>query len=69
MGRRIIFRTSGGRFRRAPSLAELGYPVATGGKTCGGCGHLWYPILVTGRCPKCDSSEGTVSTPEEARDG
>lgn len=60
MGSRMKFRQGNGRFRRAPSLEELGFPVAKGAKECAGCGHVWYPIVVTGVCPKCGSTDGQM---------
>lgn len=59
MGRRMVFRRPNGRFRRAPSLEEMGFPVAKAGKECE-CGHCWNPLVTTGKCPKCGSQAGTM---------
>lgn len=43
----------GGRFAKAPSLEDLGLPVAHEEMVCANCGHRWHPILTTGNCPQC----------------
>jgi len=54
--KRRLFRHNG-RFSKPPSLEQMGYPVAHSEMTCANCGHKWFPILITGHCPKCDSQE------------
>ena len=57
--KRAMFRR-GGRFSRAPSLADLGYPVSDGGiRICNACGEEWRPVLTTGTCPKCGSQNNS----------
>lgn len=58
--KQILHRRSNGRFRRAPSLEEMGWDVAHGGKECAQCGERWNPLLVSGVCPECGSQEGTM---------
>jgi rubrerythrin len=59
MGRRMVFRQSNGRYKKAPSLCELMPNVNAAGEVmiCGKCGHEWRPVLTTGCCPKCDNQE------------
>lgn len=66
MGSRVQFRRSNGRFRRAPSLEEMGFDVAQTPRRCK-CGCVWQPILVTGQCPDCGAAESEPSTVEELR--
>jgi len=55
--KRRLFR-SGGRFSKAPTLEQLGYPVSDGGlRICNPCGEEWRPILITGICPKCGAQD------------
>lgn len=63
--KRIIQRESGGRFRRT-TLKDIGLDPSSlqdGFAICKGCGHgesvdkRWFPIVVTGVCPKCGSQE------------
>ncbi len=59
--KRIIHRGLGGQFRKS-TLQDLGIPacdVQKGKARCAGCGHEWFPILVTGVCPECGSQEKT----------
>lgn len=60
MGSRFLHRRGDGRFRRAPSLEEIGFDVAKAAKECGGCGHRWNPVLVSGRCPQCGGTDGRM---------
>ncbi len=41
-----------GRFAKTPSLETMGLDLADSDRRCQ-CGHVWRPILVTGRCPEC----------------
>jgi predicted Zn-ribbon and HTH transcriptional regulator len=45
----------GGRFSKAPSLEQMGFEVNDRERTCANCGENFFPVLVTGRCPKCDT--------------
>ena len=49
-------RKTNGQFGRM-SITELGLvkenELARGSMICSKCGHKWYPILITGKCPKC----------------
>lgn len=64
--KRMMFR-KGGKFAKAPSLKEQGYPVSDGNEVCAHCGfgsnEPWRPILKTGYCPEC---EGTEKIPSQA---
>jgi Zn finger protein HypA/HybF involved in hydrogenase expression len=46
----------GGRFAKAASLSEMGFPVAKNAYRCE-CGHEWNPVLITGHCPECGSDK------------
>lgn len=64
--KRAMFRR-GGRFSKAPSLADLGYPVADGSRICNACGEKWRPVLITGTCPKCGTENNSRAIETEQR--
>ena len=60
---RIIQRRSGGQFRRT-TLQDFGISkseLSDGNMVCANCGYggeeKWHPVLKTGFCPKCQSTE------------
>ena len=57
--KRQVFRR-GGRFSKPPTLADMGFPVADGERTCRHCGHKWWPVLETGTCPNCNTKRAAV---------
>lgn len=46
---------SGGRFTSSLTLEEMGFKTNHEKRTCGNCGHVWFPVLLTGRCPECQT--------------
>ncbi len=63
----LMFR-SGGRFAKPPSLSQLGYDVNDRERTCANCGEKWFPVLATGRCPKCDTPLGSANSGDGKHD-
>ena len=61
---RIIQRRSSGQFRRT-TLQDFGISqseLSDGNMICANCGYgegveKWHPVLKTGYCPKCQSTE------------
>lgn len=64
------FRQRNGRFRRPPSLEELGFDVNDEERVCNECGHHWIPLLKSGVCPKCKATDSRPAAEKEgnARD-
>jgi rubrerythrin len=62
MGSRRVFRQGNGRFRRPPSLEEMGFDVNKGGEllTCLTCGAEWRPVLMSGTCPMCKTPRAAL---------
>lgn len=60
--KRMLFR-SGGRFAKAPSLEQMGFDVCDGPRRCS-CGHVWSPLLASGRCPECGAQDSVPIEPE-----
>lgn len=50
--KRMMFR-NGGRFAKAPTLEQMGFDVNKTERRCDACGYVWFPVLVSGECPKC----------------
>jgi len=50
--KRAMYR-HGGRFAKAPSLEDLGFPVAKGEMQCEKCGYRCYPLVTTWTCSQC----------------
>lgn len=46
----------GGKFAKAPTLAEQGYVINTQRRKCAHCGNEWTPIIATGKCPSCGTA-------------
>jgi hypothetical protein len=68
---RMVFR-SHGRYAKAPSLQAMGFDVNTVDRKCDGCGHVWFPILISGECPQCGNNQSTpvcTCTPVTFPDG
>ena len=63
--KRRMFR-KGGKFAKAPTLAEQGAPVSEGGEICANCAYglneAWHPLLKTGYCPECKCAEKRPNT-------
>lgn len=50
--KRAMYR-SRGRFAKAPSLEDLGFPVAHGELQCAECGYRCHPLVTTWICSEC----------------
>jgi len=46
---------SASRFSKSPTLEQLGYDVNHSERECNRCGHVWFPVLISGHCPQCDA--------------
>jgi hypothetical protein len=51
-------RLSNGRFARVTFRDIFEVDPNNAAITCKGCGHVWSPILKTGRCPECNLENG-----------
>lgn len=49
---RITARNNG-RFSAPLTLEEMGFKTNHETRTCRVCGHKWFPVLLTGKCPEC----------------
>lgn len=59
---RSMIRGAGGKFIK-PTLSNMfGIDANTEPLVCGKCGYgnsgEWFPVLITGYCPKCGNQEG-----------
>ena len=61
---RHSYRGKDGRFERCTVEKLFRIKVNESGKKyrCKNCGHLFVPIIETGKCPKCQSTEKTIES-------
>lgn len=66
MANRNQYRGKDGRFERCTVEKAFGIQTNPGHRyRCVKCGHVFAPILVDGKCPKCESREKVLEADKE----
>ena len=70
--KRLVPRGRNGRFQKATILNNFGIIANVERLICGKCGHgkkdHFFPVVISGECPKCANTEGHIPLMQHLKD-
>lgn len=63
--KRVGGRAANGQFARLGFEDVFGVKPNDQEQICDDCGHCWWPLVLSGKCPKCDSQDKHPVPPPE----